>query len=566
MHNSRKSVLIAFVVLALPALMALVPHSRPVPPIRPQIPDADRSSGNRVFLEQADFLRKNPGDTFLTVVNNVIFTKGPMIMKCDSAHFFESSESLQAFGNVSMEQGDTLFVYADELDYDGFTEIATLYADPGKKVRLINRDVELKTDVFIYDLAIDLGYYEVGGTLTDPSNTLTSIYGEYVPSTKEANFYTRVHLNSRNQSDTLDIYTDTLYYNTDTHIAQLFSPSEVVNKRGTIYTRLGVYDTDSNRTTLYDRSTIVTAQKQTLTADTIYYDRTAGYGEAFGGMVLTDSVHDAQVLGNYGYYDELADTAFVTGRALIKHYNSEDTLYLHGRYIRTAALYDTTTVAADTIAGTPETFRVDTTHVAVIHPAVRFYRSDMQGVCDSLRYTERDSTLRMFIDPVVWSDDQQIFGNVIEMQLNDSTIKRAILPDQAFAAQRIEVPHFQQLSGKEMVADFIDGQIHRLDVNGNVEIIMYPEENDSTINKIVNAESSFMTVIFKGQATDSIRMWPETTGTVTPLFLARKSLYYLPKFKWFEDLRPLNKDDIFSKEPEPQPSEQEAEEEDGAAD
>lgn len=566
MHNSRKSVLIAFVVLALPALMALVPHSRPVPPIRPQIPDADRSSGNRVFLEQADFLRKNPGDTFLTVVNNVIFTKGPMIMKCDSAHFFESSESLQAFGNVSMEQGDTLFVYADELDYDGFTEIATLYADPGKKVRLINRDVELKTDVFIYDLAIDLGYYEVGGTLTDPSNTLTSIYGEYVPSTKEANFYTRVHLNSRNQSDTLDIYTDTLYYNTDTHIAQLFSPSEVVNKRGTIYTRLGVYDTDSNRTTLYDRSTIVTAQKQTLTADTIYYDRTAGYGEAFGGMVLTDSVHDAQVLGNYGYYDELADTAFVTGRALIKHYNSADTLYLHGRYIRTAALYDTTTVAADTIAGTPETFRVDTTHVAVIHPAVRFYRSDMQGVCDSLRYTERDSTLRMFIDPVVWSDDQQIFGNVIEMQLNDSTIKRAILPDQAFAAQRIEGPHFQQLSGKEMVADFIDGQIHRLDVNGNVEIIMYPEENDSTINKIVNAESSFMTVIFKGQATDSIRMWPETTGTVTPLFLARKSLYYLPKFKWFEDLRPLNKDDIFSKEPEPQPSEQEAEEEDGAAD
>ena len=566
MHNSRKSVIIAFVVLALPALMALVPHSRPVPPIRPQIPDADRSSGNRVFLEQADFLRKNPGDTFLTVVNNVIFTKGPMIMKCDSAHFFESSESLQAFGNVSMEQGDTLFVYADELDYDGFTEIATLYADPGKKVRLINRDVELKTDVFIYDLAIDLGYYEVGGTLTDPSNTLTSIYGEYVPSTKEANFYTRVHLNSRNQSDTLDIYTDTLYYNTDTHIAQLFSPSEVVNKRGTIYTRLGVYDTDSNRTTLYDRSTIVTAQKQTLTADTIYYDRTAGYGEAFGGMVLTDSVHDAQVLGNYGYYDELADTAFVTGRALIKHYNSEDTLYLHGRYIRTAALYDTTTVAADTIAGTPETFRVDTTHVAVIHPAVRFYRSDMQGVCDSLRYTERDSTLRMFIDPVVWSDDQQIFGNVIEMQLNDSTIKRAILPDQAFAAQRIEGPHFQQLSGKEMVADFIDGQIHRLDVNGNVEIIMYPEENDSTINKIVNAESSFMTVIFKGQATDSIRMWPKTTGTVTPLFLARKSLYYLPKFKWFEDLRPLNKDDIFSKEPEPQPSEQEAEEEDGAAD
>ena len=346
---NRRSFFIAFLLLALPALLALAPHDRPVPPIRPQIPAADRSTGNRVFLERAEVLRKETFDSFLTVVGDVVFTKGPMTMKCDSAHFFEGSESLQAFGNVSMEQGDTLFVYADELDYDGMSEIATLYADPGKKVRLINRDVKLETDIFIYDLAIDLGYYEVGGKLTDPSNTLTSLYGEYVPSTKEANFYTNVHLNSRNQTDTLDIYSDTLYYNTATHIAQLFSPSEVINKRGTIYTTLGIYDTDSNRTTLYDRSTIVTAQHHTLTADTIFYDRTAGYGEAWGGMVLTDSVHDAQVSGNYGFYNEIADTAFVTGRAMLKHYNGPDTLYLHGRYIRTAALYDTVHVAADSV-------------------------------------------------------------------------------------------------------------------------------------------------------------------------------------------------------------------------
>ena len=547
---SRRSVLGAMALMALPGLMALAPHNRPIPPIRPQIPAANRMAGDRVFLEQAELLRKETGDSFLTVVTDVVFTKGPMLMKCDSAHFFEGSESLQAFGNVSMEQGDTLFVYADELDYDGASQIATLYADPGKKVRLINRDVELETDIFIYDLAIDLGYYEVGGRLTDPSNTLTSLYGEYVPSTKEASFYTDVHLNSRNTSDTLDIYSDTLYYNTDTHIAQLFSPSRVVNRRGTIYTTLGVYDTDSNRTTLYDRSTIVTAQRQTLTADTIFYDRTGGYGVAYGGMVLTDSVHDAQVLGNYGFYDELADTSFVTGRAMLKHFNGTDTLYLHGRYIRTAALYDTTTVAADTIAGTPERVSVDTTHVAIVHPGVRFYRNDIQGVCDSMRFTERDSTLRMFINPILWNEQQQIFGNVIEILLNDSTVERATLPDQAFVAQYIEGPHFQQLSGKEMVAYFVAGEMKRLDINGNVEIIMYPEENDSTINKIVNAQSSFLRAYFKGRTTEQIKLWPETTGTATPLFLARKSLYYLPKFKWYEDLRPVDKDDIFAKEPE----------------
>ena len=194
-------------------------------------------------------------------------------MRCDSAHYFSETESMDAFGNVSMEQGDTLFVYADELRYSGPDEIARLYADAGKKVRLINRDVTLETDIFIYDLRLDLGYYEVGGRLTDPSNTLTSLRGEYVPSTKEANFYTDVHLNSRSTTDTLDIWSDSLYYNTGTHIAELNSPSRIVNARGTVYTSRGVYDTDSNRTTLYDRSTVVTSQGQTLIADTIYYDR-----------------------------------------------------------------------------------------------------------------------------------------------------------------------------------------------------------------------------------------------------------------------------------------------------
>lgn len=542
----RKSAITILLLLALPALIALA-MPRPQGPVRiePTIPTADRTAGNRVFLERADVLRKAESDSFMVLVGDVVFTKGPMIMKCDSAHYFAESESMDAFGNVSMEQGDTLFVYADELNYDGPSEIATLYADPGKKVRLINRDVELETDVFIYDLGIDLAYYEVGGRLTDPSNTLTSLRGEYTPSTKEANFYINVHLNSRNTTDTLDIWSDTLYYNTATHIAEVYSPSTIVNARGTVYTRQGVYDTDSNRTTLYDRSVVVTSQGQTLTADTIYYDRGAGYGEAFGNMVLTDSAHNAEVRGAYGFYDELADSSFVTGHATLVEFSQGDTLWLHGRYIQSFRELDTVNIAADTIAGTPAWQRVDTTHVAVVYPRVRFFRSDMQGIADSMRFTQRDTMLRMYHNPIIWSEDRQIFGNIIELHLNDSTIERATLPDQAFTAQHIEAEHYQQLSGKEMIAYFENGEMRRLDINGNVEIIMYPEEADSTINKIVNAESSFLTALFRGRTTERIKMWPETTGAATPLFLARKSLYYLPKFKWFEGIRPEDKEDIY---------------------
>ena len=533
-------------VLALPALVLFAAPEVKRPEIRPTVPTADRSAGNRVFLEHANLLRKAETDSFMVLVGDVMFTKGPMIMRCDSAHYFAETESMDAFGNVSMEQGDTLFVYADELNFDGITEIATLYADPGKKVQLINRDVMLETDVFVYDLGIDLGYYEVGGTLTDPSNTLTSLKGEYVPSTKEANFYVDVHLNSRNSTDTLNIFSDTLYYNTNTHIAELLSPSTVINARGTIYTSYGIYDTDSNRSTLYNRSTIVTNGGQTLTGDTIFYDRGTGIGEAFGKVEAADSAHKAAIFGDYGYYNEFADSTFVTGHDEMRHYGDPDTLYLHARYMQSFRHIDSTLIAADTVAGTPEWTRFDTTHIAVAYPRVRFYRRDMQGICDSMRFTEADTMLRMFVSPIVWSEDRQIFGNIIELHLNDSTIDTATLPDQGFTAQHIEGDHYNQLSGKKMIATFEDGQMRRLDIDGNVEIIMYPEEADSTINKMVNAQSSFLLAMFKGQTTELIKMWPETTGAATPLFLAKKSNFFLPKFKWFEGMRPTDRFDIFT--------------------
>ena len=540
----RRSFLVPAAAVLLPLVVgAAIDRDRPA--IGPTVPGADRTDGDRVFLERADRLYQNAGDTFSIVVGDVVFTKGPMTMRCDSAHYTPGSESFDAFGHVSMEQGDTLRVDADELNYDGLRELAVLYADPGKKVVMRNRDVTLETDVFYYDLAIELGYYRTGGVLSDPNNTLTSLEGEYAPPTKEALFYRDVHLYSRNQTDTLNIYSDTLYYNTETHIAELFSPSRVVNFRGTIYTTNGIYDTDSDRITLYDRSTIVTTQGQTITADTLYYDRRAAFGEAFGALVLTDSAHSAEARGDYGYYDEAADSSFITGRAMLAEYSEGDTLFLHGRYIQSFRRIDTVHIAADTVAGTEASQRLDTTHVAVVFPRVRFYRSDLQGVCDSLRFTEADTTLTMFRNPVVWNEDRQVAGNIIELHLNDSTIERAVLPEQGFTAQHIEGEHYNQLSGKKMTAYFEGGEMRRLTIDGNVEIIMYPEENDSTINKMVSAESSFLEAFFRGRTAERVKMWPQTTGTATPLFLARPSIYYLPKFKWFGDVRPADANDIF---------------------
>ncbi len=230
---------------------------RDTTPIRPTIPTANRNQAGRVFLERADVLKKAADADYQIVVGNVEFRRGGMFMYCDSAHFYDSPGAIEAYGNVRMQQGDTLFVYADELDYADTTQLAVLYADFGKKVRLINRDVTLTTDIFNYDLGIDLGYYEVGGVLTDPKNRLTSWYGEYSPTTKDALFRDRVELHSLRDNDTLDIFSEQMLYNTNTHIAILDTVSTIVSKDGTIHTTDGVYNTDTHQADLYRRSLVV---------------------------------------------------------------------------------------------------------------------------------------------------------------------------------------------------------------------------------------------------------------------------------------------------------------------
>lgn len=588
---------------------------RDTTPIVPVIPSADHSNPDRVFLEHAERLLSKPGIDYQILVGDVRFRRGGMYMYCDSAHFSEVTGNFDAFGNVRMEQGDTLFIYADQLAYEDSMKLAVLYADDGKQVRLINRDVTLETPVFNYDMGIDLGYYEnVGGRLFDALNNLTSLDGEYNPTTKEAIFTGNVHLTSRDtdNGDTLEIYTHSLYYNTLTHIAQMDDESTVRNADGIIYTSSGEYDTESTFTRLYNRSTVVSTMESspgtTLTADTIYYDRRLGRGEAFGNMILTDTIDKMIMEGDYGYFDSMIDSAFVTGRARVIQYKpvgdgdfnpdkvdtlyvndaftrSIETIYLHGDTIRAFrrikqrndTVYTSPIIPvvefADTVAATaPDTvaaaldtvprFTVrevsDTVRYVVAAPHVKFYRKDMQGLCDSLTYVSADTMVYMDYSPIVWSDNRQISGDVIQIHLReavsyaaDSTentrmvLDRATIPSGGFMAEYIEDGYYNQLSGKEMIALFKEGALSHLDVNGNVLAITFPEENDSTINKVWNIESSFLAADFKDNAISHMKLWSETSGTGTPLYLAKKSLFFLPAFKWYGTHRPAGPDDIF---------------------
>ncbi len=143
--------------------------------IKPTVPSTDRHTPGKVFLERADRLWTDDSRdsiAYQILVGNVQFRKDDMFMYCDSAHFYDQEGSFDAFGNVRMEQGDTLFVYADELNYNNPEEMAVFYGNGVEEVRLINKEVQLTTDVFNYDLGQDLGYYTNGGSPRYTVNTV----------------------------------------------------------------------------------------------------------------------------------------------------------------------------------------------------------------------------------------------------------------------------------------------------------------------------------------------------------------------------------------------------------
>ena len=498
--------------------------------ITPQIPKANRNQTNKVFLENADILKANEAIStdYQVLTGNVRFRRGDMYMFCDSAYFYAQTSSLDAFGNVRMTQGDTLWVYSDVLHYYGDQGVAELRSN----VRLENRSTTLLTDALDYEINSNVGYYFDGGTIVDNRNNteLTSQYGRYELDTKQAEFSRNVHL----VNDRYEMFTDLLDYNTQSHIAHITSETLIVSDSNTINTTNGWYNTSADDATLYQRSLITAKDGKTLLGDTVYYNRKRNYGEARGDVIITDPSNKVILDGDYGYHDDNAHYSYVTGRARAREFSQQDTIYLHADTLCTLINH----VVNDTVN--------DSVRVLRAFNQVRFYRNDIQGICDSLQLSEADSIINMYRHAVVWNLQRQIFGDEINVHLVDSAADWATLPTGGFMAEHLGETYYDQLSGKKMKAWFENKELRQLDVDGNVQVIMFPQEDDSTYNKMVNAESSYLRLNLKAkQEVDRIVMWPEVSGKVTPLFLAKRADLYLPQFKWYDLLRPKSPDDIF---------------------
>ena len=520
----RLNILIVFLlsieILSGFGLQAQVPDSIVVSTDSLALPaPADTVRKTKVYLEHANTLSfdqaQNPDAQVL--VGEVCFRHDSSYMYCDSAYFFEKSNSLEAFSHVRMEQGDTLFVYGDYLHYNGDTQIAHLRDN----VRMENGQVTLFTDSLNYERISNIGYYFEGGMIVDSLNQLSSFYGQYSPATKLAIFNDSVRL----ENPDFTLYSDTLHYQTDTKLATILGPSVIVSDSGTVRTSLGWYDTEQNKALLLDRSTIESGNR-ILSGDSIAYDRNSGFGEVFGNMCLQDTLQQVMLEGQYGFYNEKTEYAFATDSARFLEYSQGDTLYLH----------------ADTLQ--METVDPDTREVKAFH-GVRFFRTDLQGDCDSMLFNTRDSVLYLFSEPVVWNEQYQLYGDTILIYLNDSTIDFAHVRQFAFAIQQVDSVSFNQLKGTDLKAYFDGKSVRQIDVSGNAESIFYPLENDGSMVGMNQTQSGYLSIWVKENKLERLKIWPNPEGTMTPIPDLRPEQKLLKDFYWFDYLRPQDKDDIY---------------------
>lgn len=443
-------------------------------------------------------------------------------MTCDSAYFYQETNSVKAFGHVKMRQGDTLSLVSDYAYYDGDNQMAEVR----KNVVLKHRATTLYTDSLNFDRLYNIAYFFEGGKMVDKNNVLVSDWGEYDTETRKAVFNYNVHL----KNPKFVLTTDTLHYDTRTSLANIVGPSVIKSKESVIHSSSGYYNTNTGKARLYGRSTMENKGKE-ITGDSLFYDEKRGISQGYHNVVYKDVNKKNSLTCNYLWYNEKNGFALATDNPVMMEYSQKDTLYVH----------------SDTVKVITYNLNTDSVYrTAHCYKKVRAFRTDVQAVCDSLVYNTKDSCMTMYQDPIAWSGERQLLGEVIQVFMKDSTIERAHVINQALSAELMEdKKHYNQLSSKEMFAFFDKGQIYETKAVGNVKSVYYPvDDKDSTLMGLVYIETDTMRMFIKDRQMQKI--WTsKTDGTWYPMTQIPPDKYMLEGFTWFDYIRPIDKNDIY---------------------
>ena len=462
---------------------------------------------------------KSMGDV-QRLIGNVKMRHDSAYFFCDSAYYYQKNNSFDAYQNVHIIVNDSVEIFSDLLNYDGDRRFAEFHDN----VHLRDDSTNLYTEYLTYDRNLHLASYPDSATTVRGDKTLKSHYGYYRDRLKEFSFFENVEV----YSPKYQMYTDTLFYNTGIEKMWFEGPTTIINKENILEGKHGYYLVNEDFVYL-DKRPYMHNETQQMRADSIFYDRNKGLAQAYNQVDMIDTSYQVIMRGDYVEMWENKGFSFATDSAYAISYDGGDSLYIHG---------DTLYMYFDKEKEEAEKL--------IARRNVRFFKSDMQGKCDTLTYLKADSIIQMRVAPILWAEDSQLTGVDIDIKLKDHNVDWVLQKGNAFIISKDSIEGYNQIKGKDITSRFRNGNIHRVNVDGDkAETIYWIRDDDGGLIGIDVSNSATMVIEMEKQSVSIIKSFKEINETMYPEKDLSESNRYLPGFKWHDDARPRDKDDIF---------------------
>ncbi|HEV7782319.1 MAG TPA: OstA-like protein [Chitinophagaceae bacterium] len=521
-----------------------------IPPVSTATDPGDSSRLVEILpgVRKLELLKINDSTQLQILAGNVRLKQGTSYFNCDSCVINNRTRTFEAWGKVHINDADTANIYASHLRY--FIDKKLAYLDGG--VRLTDGKGTLTTPDLEYDMTTDIGIYKHGGTVLNKKTVLTSREGYYYAGLHDVIFKQNVEL----KDPAYNIKTDSLIYNTQSQIARFIAFTIIKDSSGrTIETRDGYYNLQTGKAEFGGRP-VIKDGKLTIVADNIAIDDSTGIRHAKGNVVIVDSAQGTTIIAGNVYQDSKRNRMLATSKPLMIIKQDEDSIYITADTLFSARLTDLygqkdSTLIKDTVTGTKlvdlnKTNKDSTNRYLEAYRHVKIFTDSLQSVGDSLFYSFKDSTFRLFQNPVVWAKEKtQITGDTIYVFTKNKKADHIKVFENSFMVNMIEPGVYNQVKSTRMDGYFSNGDLDSVRARGFAECIYYIQDNDSAYTGVNESKSDLIDIYFVKQELQKVVFRSAVTGTIWPMKQKSPSEMRLPDFQWLEERRPKTKFDLF---------------------
>lgn len=497
-------------------------------------------------VRKLEFRKINDSVQIQILAGNVKLKQGTSYFSCDSCVINNSTRIFEAWGNVHINDADTANIYSSHLRYLMDPRVA--YLDGG--VRLSDGKGTLTTPSLEYDMTTDIGTYLRGGTVVNKKTVLTSREGFYYAGLKDVYFKQNVEL----KDPGYNIKTDSLLYNTQTQVARFIAYTIIRDSSGrTIETSEGYYNLATGRAEFGGRP-VIKDGKVTITANEIMNDDSSGISHARGNVVIVDTGQGTTIIAGEVYRDNKRDRTLATRKPLMIIKQEDDSIYVAADTLFTAKLTDLeqgkdSVIQKDILQGvqvvTADSNKDSTNRYFEAYRNVRVFSDSLQSISDSLFYSFRDSTFRLYQNPVVWAKKSQITGDTIHLFTKNKKPDKLDVFENSFMVNELEPGVYNQVKSTRMDAWFSRGEIDSVRANGQAESIYYIQDDDSAYTGINESKSDIMDIYFLEKELFKVVFRSSVTGTIWPMSYKSPDEMRLTGFRWLEARRPKSKYELF---------------------